>query len=299
MSIRILLAAALATTALTATPAGAAIYDETVEPNPDGFWNNVPGSLQTSPTGDYDDGPYYYVYGWGADEANLGSARVYYNLPTLPSGEHLYNVYAWNPTANSNTWHILNVNADGSDTAGNSQYISWPGQFGTNAQWIAFDAENAPGGQWIRLGPGPQTDSSAYGGQAIHMNPVVAPPSLYVKYQPFCAGAIAFGAVRVVRAPDLPGDVNFDGVVDIFDINLVSSNWEMGPEGDANGDLAVDIFDINMISANWGATLPPSSATPVPEPSTMIMAALGFGALGLRIGRRRRRHAAAGDVRRS
>ena len=35
----------------------------------------------------------------------------------------------------------------------------------------------------------------------------------------------------------LPGDVNYDGFVDIFDINLVSANWGTpgGPTGDANG----------------------------------------------------------------
>ncbi len=54
----------------------------------------------------------------------------------------------------------------------------------------------------------------------------------------------------------LDADVNQDGMVDIFDINLVSAHWgEAGPAGDANSDGAVDIFDINLISASWG-TLP-------------------------------------------
>ncbi len=46
--------------------------------------------------------------------------------------------------------------------------------------------------------------------------------------------------------------MNFDGVVDIFDVNLVSAHWgESGPVADANADMMVDIFDINLISANW------------------------------------------------
>ena len=46
--------------------------------------------------------------------------------------------------------------------------------------------------------------------------------------------------------------MNFDGVVNIFDINLVSAHWgDTGPSGDANGDTIVNIFDINLISANW------------------------------------------------
>jgi probable HAF family extracellular repeat protein len=66
-------------------------------------------------------------------------------------------------------------------------------------------------------------------------------------------------------------DVNFDGVVNIFDINLLSSHWgETGPTGDANLDSIVDIFDINLISANWTPTV----TTAVPEPATWILALL-------------------------
>ena len=76
----------------------------------------------------------------------------------------------------------------------------------------------------------------------------------------------------------LSGDVNFDGLVNIFDINDVSAHWGGdGPEGDANGDGIVNIFDINLISANWGAT--GGSVTAVPEPAGLTLAALAlFGA---------------------
>jgi len=52
-------------------------------------------------------------------------------------------------------------------------------------------------------------------------------------------------------APPNPSDVNHDGIVNIFDINLVSSNWGGTELGDANGDATVNIFDINLISAHW------------------------------------------------
>jgi probable HAF family extracellular repeat protein len=69
-------------------------------------------------------------------------------------------------------------------------------------------------------------------------------------------------------SPALPGDVNFDRVVNIFDINSVSTNWgTTGPQGDANGDGIVNIFDINLISANWT----PSGGTPVPEPAAWVI----------------------------
>ena len=70
----------------------------------------------------------------------------------------------------------------------------------------------------------------------------------------------------------LSGDVNLDGVVDIFDINLVSANWNgSGPVADANCDLTVDIFDINLISANWTGS---GGVTAVPEPCSLLLAFL-------------------------
>jgi len=51
----------------------------------------------------------------------------------------------------------------------------------------------------------------------------------------------------------LDADVNLDGAVNIFDINLVSANWNTaGPVADANRDGIVNIFDINLISSSWG-----------------------------------------------
>ena len=81
------------------------------------------------------------------------------------------------------------------------------------------------------------------------------------------------GAVAVYGPPNpIPGDANYDGVVNIFDINLVSSHWnESGPTGDANGDMAVNIFDINLISANWTTG---GGGTAVPEPSSLVLATI-------------------------
>lgn len=80
---------------------------------------------------------------------------------------------------------------------------------------------------------------------------------------------VALGSV----APG-PGDVNFDGLVNIFDINLISSHWnEAGPTADANHDGIVNIFDINLVSSNWTA----GGTTAVPEPSTFaLLAAAGI-----------------------
>jgi Dockerin type I domain len=61
----------------------------------------------------------------------------------------------------------------------------------------------------------------------------------------------AYAPLTIVTLGGMP-DLNLDGLVNIFDLNLVSSNWGgHGPAGDANKDGTVDIFDINLISAHW------------------------------------------------
>ncbi len=95
---------------------------------------------------------------------------------------------------------------------------------------------------------------------------------------------------------ELDGDANHDGLVNIFDINLVSANWNpAGPvaafaPGNINHDTVVDIFDINQISANWAHVATnggPAHAQAVPEPSSLVIALAGV--LGL-VGLRRLRH---------
>ena len=61
----------------------------------------------------------------------------------------------------------------------------------------------------------------------------------------------------------IPGDVNGDRIVDIFDIGTISAHWYPGPpvgplgydaNADINNDGAVDIFDVGIASAQWGQT---------------------------------------------
>ncbi len=89
------------------------------------------------------------------------------------------------------------------------------------------------------------------------------------------------GAVYVLflKPAALVGDVNHDGLVNIFDVNLISAHWgESGPLGDANQDGIVDIFDVNLVSANWttsggggGASGPGESEGPyAPAPAAAV-----------------------------
>jgi len=57
----------------------------------------------------------------------------------------------------------------------------------------------------------------------------------------------------------LKGDVNYDGIVDVFDAIFLagafnsipgSPNWN--PNADMNGDSIVDIFDAILLAGNFG-----------------------------------------------
>lgn len=268
---------------MAANPAWA-IYDQVVLPTPDGFWgfniNNPSASaLKWSPTGGHDGGGYYYVSNWGDEglftSGDYQSARVYYRMPVLPYNERMYNIYAWNPTANSSQWHILNINSDGLDSAGHSPNISWPGQFNTNAQWIQYPADGpiAQGG-WVKLGPGPQTDANADGGRGVYFNPPdgysnpsdVHAPSVYVKYQPWYNGDIAFSAIRIVEVVEDNGDFDMDQDVDGNDLLV----WQRG--GSPNG---VTPGDLQLWKDTFGMTSSAVSSAAVPEPASALMVLLG------------------------
>jgi hypothetical protein len=83
------------------------------------------------------------------------------------------------------------------------------------------------------------------------------------------------------------GDLNVDGWVDIFDVGIVSDNWdetgEPGIPGDANFDGSVDIFDVGTISDHWS---PNTGGASVPEPSSVVLALAGLASLSMLIHRR-------------
>ncbi len=52
--------------------------------------------------------------------------------------------------------------------------------------------------------------------------------------------------------PGKPGDINGDGVVNIFDASILASRWGTSdPDADLNGNGVVDIFDASIMASNW------------------------------------------------
>ncbi len=67
------------------------------------------------------------------------------------------------------------------------------------------------------------------------------------------------------------GDANGDGVIDLLDLNAARNNFGRPVIVDFDGDQIVDLNDLNAVRNNFGVT----SATPVPEPSTWFLLAIG------------------------
>ena len=55
-----------------------------------------------------------------------------------------------------------------------------------------------------------------------------------------------------IEPPTKQGDINGDGVVNIFDASILASRWGTAdPDADLNGNGVVDIFDASILASNW------------------------------------------------
>jgi len=95
------------------------------------------------------------------------------------------------------------------------------------------------------------------------------------------------GLAFVRCAADVPGDTNFDCVVDLDDLNNVRNHFGAAGNpvlGDANSDGRVDIDDLNEVRNNFGAM------PAVPEPATALLAL--WASMAVLLGRRQLRRPA-------
>ncbi len=71
--------------------------------------------------------------------------------------------------------------------------------------------------------------------------------------------------------PDIPGDANRDGVVDVADLGILGSNYNRTDatfdDGDFTGDGVVDIADLGILGANWDGA--GGESVSIPEPGAL------------------------------
>ena len=77
---------------------------------------------------------------------------------------------------------------------------------------------------------------------------------------------VASGSIiaTLMEYPLLAGDANYDGRVDLDDLNLVRNNFGGWGEGNADFACGVGLDDLNAVRNNFGAAIP----APVPEPGS-------------------------------
>jgi beta-glucanase (GH16 family) len=99
------------------------------------------------------------------------------------------------------------------------------------------------------------------------------------------------------------GDATLDGEVDVADLGLLASNWQMAGmwhDGDFDYNGTVDVNDLGLLASNWqagvGNPLTPTAGpwaladalaslglpAPVPEPNLVALASLGLTLLSVR-----------------
>ena len=69
----------------------------------------------------------------------------------------------------------------------------------------------------------------------------------------------------------LSGDANRDGIVDVSDLGILATNWQVSGSsvgGDFNFDGLVDVTDLGILATNWQLNVP-LSAPAVATPTTL------------------------------
>jgi hypothetical protein len=91
-------------------------------------------------------------------------------------------------------------------------------------------------------------------------------------------GTVEYGEIPVIE-PTPPADFNGDGEVNLIDFNTLKDNFGLMPatkaQGDANGDGNIDLVDFNILKDSFGQ----GGSASVPEPSSLLLAALGLLAI--------------------
>lgn len=88
---------------------------------------------------------------------------------------------------------------------------------------------------------------------------------------PLSIDDVVISGASLLNSPQMPGDTNGDGYVDLNDLNNVRNSFGAngtGAFGDANGDEFVDLVDLNLVRNNFGAAF---QVVPEPHSRTIML----------------------------
>jgi hypothetical protein len=195
--------------------------------------------------------------------------------------------------------HSVISNADGYEMGATAIMQGTDSSGAGSSVYLRYDASTTSSDLFIgtlstavgdRVNIGSRMDLAAYvAGNSIYQTSFADySNTLHAYVNAFTAGATITPDSGYNYA-SLPGDANFDGIVNGQDIADVASHWlqsGLGIEGDANFDGIVNGQDIALIASHWLQAGGGGTGAAVPEPATLVTVALG----GLVLLACRRRH---------
>ena len=85
----------------------------------------------------------------------------------------------------------------------------------------------------------------------------------------------------------IPGDANYDGIVDDNDAAVLALNWQSGPDaawamGDFNADGWVNDSDATILAPNWQAGVLQTTSVPEPGGIVLLLCGMALAAMWIR-----------------
>ncbi len=187
----------------------------------------------------------------GSGKVTLGSANSYTGKTTLEGGVlQLNGPGAHNPV----------LNLGGADIKDGTMVFDYSGGSDPSATIASLLAASFHAGSATHFDVGQFQSSTADGDRAL--------------------GWKTTSNYQVYVTATLYGDARLDGSVDISDLSVLGQNWngsgKVWAQGDFNYDGKVDISDLSYLGQHWNQDVAAySSTTPVPEPGSFVLLAIG------------------------
>ena len=212
------------------------------------------------------------VAGWNSENGSPASTWGDFSTSTLAAGGYPQSAIGYGQSAAPLSYVNL-----GSDVA---NYSGW-GRTGSGQAFTSFDGSWYTTNASNNISDGVATTVTT---MATLYVPTGSTPDLSY------TGALSFdyGGGTVLRGSlqVLPGDANGDGKVDVNDLTVALAHYNQTgmswSQGEFTGSGKVDVNDLTIILSHYNASIGATDIQAVPEPSALVLIAVGIlGLLGL------------------
>ena len=99
---------------------------------------------------------------------------------------------------------------------------------------------------------------------------------------------VSADTILAVVETELPGDLNGDAFVGLDDLDIILAHWNQNVTpglrlmGDPDADGYVGLDDLDLVIGHWNTGTPPPANTNIPEPTSLLLTALGLALISRR-----------------